>query len=260
MQKVPTAEPVAHDHVARNTTAVAPAFSHLIASKPGRDLAATARTSLASLIIHGAVIAGLALATMSVGEEVLAPEQFMAVELPPEAPPSPPPMVKLNTPQIEAPQGFQTLAVPDFVPPDIPPPVSGFLVREEDYSGMGREGGVEKGEDQQALELLEKAPQITPFTLAPELINRDEITRQLGRDYPPLLRDAGIGGQVLVWVFIDDEGTVLKTQVKEGSGYDALDQAALGVAAGMRFRPAQNRDKKVPVWVEIPVVFTAAGR
>jgi hypothetical protein len=25
----------------------------------------------------------------------------------------------------------------------------------------------------------------------------------------------------------------------------------------MQFSPAYNRDKKVPVWVEIPIVFTA---
>jgi TonB family protein len=260
MKRVPISEPVAPVEAAGTTGARAPAFTHLIASKPGRDLASTARTSLASLLIHGAVLAGLVIATMSVGEEVLGPEQVTAIELPPEAAPPPPPVVRFSAPQIAAPRGFQTLAVPDFVPPDIPPPSPGFLVRPEDYTGTGREGGVAREEEETTRELLENAPRITPFTLAPELTNRVEITRLLVRDYPPLLRDAGIGGTVLVWVFIDDRGAVLKTQVKEGSGYEALDQAALGVAAGMRFRPAQNRDKAVPVWVEIPVVFTAAGR
>jgi len=260
MEKVAITEPVANDDAAGEKSAGAPVFSHLLASKPKRDLASTARTSLASLIIHGAVITGLVIATMSVGEEVLGPDQFIAVELPPEPPPPPPPVVKVNTPQIEAPKGFQTLAIPDIVPPDIPPPNPGFLVREEDYTGVGREGGVKKGEEQKTLEMLEDAPRFTPFTLAPELTNRAEITRLLVRNYPPLLRDAGIGGKVLVWVFIDDQGAVLKTQVEEGSGYDALDQAALGVAGSMKFRAAQNRDKNVPVWVEIPVVFTAAGR
>jgi TonB family protein len=116
---------------------------------------------------------------------------------------------------------------------------------------------VAKSEEQKTVEMLQAAPTFTPYTLAPELTNRDEITRLLVRQYPPLLRDAGIGGRVLVWVFIDDKGAVLKTQVKAGSGYDALDQAALAVASSMKFRPAMNRDKHVPVWVEIPVVFTA---
>lgn len=258
MTKVPAhTEPVGNGD-AGEASAGAPVFGgNLIASRPRRDLAATARSSIGSLIIHGALIAGLVAVTASVGEEVLGPESYKMIELPPEPPPPPPPVVKVATPQIEAPKGFQTLSVPDIVPPDIPPPSAGFVIREEDFQGVGAEGGVAKSEEQKTVEQIAAAPTFTPFTLAPELTNRDEITRLLVRNYPPLLRDAGIGGKVLVWVFIDDKGVVQRTQVKVGSGYDALDQAALAVANSMKFRPAMNRDKHVPVWVEIPVVFTA---
>ena len=37
----------------------------------------------------------------------------------------------------------------------------------------------------------------------------------------------------------------------------ALDEAALNVAQSMKFSPAMNRDRRVNVWVEIPIVFTA---
>lgn len=258
MEKVPAETELQGTARGRSlVSADAPIFSHLIASKPKRNLAETARSSMGSLIIHGVVVAGLVWATMSVGEEVLGPESYKMIELPPEPPPPPPPVVKVATPQIEAPKGFQTLAVPEIVPPDIPPPTAGFVIREEDFTGMGAEGGVAKSEEQKTVEQIAAAPTFTPFTLAPELTNRDEITRLLVRQYPPLLRDAGIGGKVLVWVFINDKGEVQKTQVKAGSGYDALDQAALAVANSMKFRAAMNRDKHVPVWVEIPVVFTA---
>ncbi|NJD09623.1 MAG: hypothetical protein FIB01_03970, partial [Gemmatimonadetes bacterium] len=169
-------------------SADAPIFSHLIASQPKRNLAETLRSSMGSLIIHGAVVAGLVWATMSVGEEVLGPESYKMIELPPEPPPPPPPVVKVATPQIEAPKGFQTLAVPEIVPPDIPPPAAGFVIREEDFTGMGAEGGVAKSEEQKTVEQIAAAPTFTPFTLAPELTNRDEITRLLVRNYPPLLR------------------------------------------------------------------------
>jgi TonB family protein len=258
MEKVPPiTEPVANDDGAGDASASAPIFSHLIASKPSRDLASTARSSLGSLIIHAVVVTALVIATMSVGEEVLGPEQFKMIELPPEPPPPPPAVVKVNTPQIEAPKGFQTLSVPDIVPPDIPPPQANFVIREADFTGMGVEGGVAKSDEQKTQEQIALAPTFTPYTLGPELTNREAITALLVRNYPPLLRDAGIGGKVLVWVFINDKGEVQNTRVKEGSGYDALDQAALAVAASMKFRPAMNRDKHVPVWVEIPVVFTA---
>jgi periplasmic protein TonB len=77
------------------------------------------------------------------------------------------------------------------------------------------------------------------------------------RNYPPLLRDAGIGGSPTVHFFIDENGKVLKTLLSKSSGYPALDDAAIAVAQQMQFSPALNRDKKVQVWVEIPIVFTA---
>jgi protein TonB len=104
---------------------------------------------------------------------------------------------------------------------------------------------------------LAAAPTFTPMTVRPELRNSADVQRALVRNYPPLLRDAGIGGQAVVWFFIDENGRVIKTQLSKPSGYNALDEAALDVAKIMQFSPAYNRDKKVPVWVEIPIVFTA---
>jgi protein TonB len=104
---------------------------------------------------------------------------------------------------------------------------------------------------------LARAPTFTPMTVRPELKNATAVQAALVRNYPPLLRDAGIGGQPIVWFFIDESGHVIKTQLSKPSGYQALDEAALKVADIMQFSPAFNRDKKVPVWVEIPIVFTA---
>ncbi|HLE57765.1 MAG TPA: energy transducer TonB [Rhodothermia bacterium] len=107
-----------------------------------------------------------------------------------------------------------------------------------------------------ASEDISKAPTFTPFTVAPRLLNADEVGRSLERNYPPLLRDAGIGGNVNVWFFIDEDGKVLKKQLAQSSGYPALDDAGLNVADLMRFSPAQNRDKKVQVWVSLPIKFS----
>jgi periplasmic protein TonB len=99
-------------------------------------------------------------------------------------------------------------------------------------------------------------PVFTPYTVRPDIKNREEVTRALEREYPPLLRDAGIGGTVLVWFFIDEEGRLQRTQVHESSGHRALDEAALKVADVIRFSPALNRDKQVPVWISLPIAFT----
>jgi len=108
--------------------------------------------------------------------------------------------------------------------------------------------------DQEATD-LSAAPTFTPFTVAPSIQNRSEVVRAMEREYPPLLRDAGIGGTVRVYFFIDEDGRVQDFRVDESSGHKALDDAALAVADVYRFTAALNRDKKVPVWVSFPITF-----
>jgi protein TonB len=102
---------------------------------------------------------------------------------------------------------------------------------------------------------LAAAPTFTPMTVRPELLNGLEIAEVLARVYPPTLREAGIGGMATVWFFIDEEGRVLRTLLNESSGFDSFDQAAIKVADRMKFSPAYNRDKRVKVWVSVPIVF-----
>jgi protein TonB len=102
---------------------------------------------------------------------------------------------------------------------------------------------------------ISAAPTFTPFTVAPDIKNRSEVQRALQREYPPLLRDAGIGGTVQVWFFIDEAGRVQDTRVNQSSGHAALDEAAIAVANVFEFTPALNRDKRVPVWVSLPITF-----
>jgi len=102
---------------------------------------------------------------------------------------------------------------------------------------------------------LSAAPTFTPFTVAPSILNRNEVVRAMEREYPPLLRDAGIGGTVRVYFFIDENGTVKDYRIDQSSGHQALDDAALAVADVYRFSAALNRDKKVPVWVSFPITF-----
>ncbi len=75
------------------------------------------------------------------------------------------------------------------------------------------------------------------------------------KEYPTILRDAGIGGTVVVWMFISEEGEVLNRRVSESSGHVALDEAALEVADVFRFTPALNRDRIVQVWIQLPITF-----
>ena len=92
--------------------------------------------------------------------------------------------------------------------------------------------------------------------MAPALLNPDEVRRALERNYPAILRDAGISGRVTLWLLLDESGRVVQADVKEGSGHVAFDNAAREVGEIMRFSPAMNRDARVKVWVALPIVFT----
>jgi protein TonB len=98
-------------------------------------------------------------------------------------------------------------------------------------------------------------PTFIPYDVPPRLENAGEIQRLLERGYPSQLREAGIQGTVILWIFVDEQGAVKKTEVKESSGYEAMDEAALDTAEKMRFTPAMNRDKATPVWLAQPITF-----
>jgi protein TonB len=102
---------------------------------------------------------------------------------------------------------------------------------------------------------LSAAPTFTPFTVAPDILNRRELAEAMVQNYPTLLREAGIGGVVRVFFFIDEDGRVLQTRLDQSSGHQQLDDAALAVAGMYRFSPALNRDERVKVWVSFPIQF-----
>ena len=98
-------------------------------------------------------------------------------------------------------------------------------------------------------------PTFTPTDIAPRLLNARAVQSALRKHYPPVLRDASIGGAVSVWFHIDERGRVTETRIHRSSGYDLLDRAALTVADEMEFAPAVNRDRRVPVWVALEIRF-----
>ncbi len=95
-----------------------------------------------------------------------------------------------------------------------------------------------------------------PTMTAPELRNRGEVSAAILKTYPPLLLEAGIGGTVLLYVWIDERGNTVDAEVIQTSGQKDLDQAAIHVVDIMRFSPARNRDRAVKVIVALPVIYS----
>jgi protein TonB len=237
-----------------------PLFGTLLASAP---LSEKGRTIgfIGSAVFHMGLVGALAYATMAVGQEVAEDEEMALIELaqdaPPPPPPPPPPQVQMERMEAPIAQGFQELVMPTIVPPVIPPPEFGVKFDPRNYSGEGTRGGVHDGDSTstRTTDDVTIQPQFTPMTVAPALTNVAEVQRALVRSYPAILRDAGIGGKPVVWFLIDETGKVIKTQLSKSSGHASLDEAAMKVAEVMKFTPAMNIDRKVTVWVELPIEF-----
>jgi TonB family protein len=74
--------------------------------------------------------------------------------------------------------------------------------------------------------------------------------------YPPLLRTAGVQGEVIVTAVVDTLGMAENGSVRivrsDNPGFDA---AALATVRAARFRPARIYGRAVRVLVQVPVVF-----
>jgi bla regulator protein BlaR1 len=95
----------------------------------------------------------------------------------------------------------------------------------------------------------------TPMTERPRIRNPEAVQAALRDLYPPLLRDAGIGGTANVWAYIDETGTVTETRINTSAGHPALDAAAQKIIEKAEFTPARNGAEVVAVWVALPVTF-----
>ena len=95
---------------------------------------------------------------------------------------------------------------------------------------------------------------VTP-TAFPALVNAEDVRQALMEAYPPMLRDAGVGGAPRVWMHIDDDGAVIDARIYESSAVEGLDEAALEVARVMRFDPARSGADPVAMWVLLPIRF-----
>ncbi len=77
--------------------------------------------------------------------------------------------------------------------------------------------------------------------------------------YPEIAQEAGIEGTVVIQAFIDENGDVGRCEVLKGIPNTGLNEAAIKAIKETRFKPALQRDRKVGVWISIPVVFKLKG-
>ena len=231
-------------------------FGVLLASQPPK-MGGGISSGILSTVFHVALATTLIYTTMSSGQEeeetvTEIVEVTAETSVPPPPPPPPPPELQAEMPDVTV---ISQLEMPTVILSTIPAPSMDVVFDARALAAGTGTVTQAAAARQDSTEANPDVPGFTPMTVRPQLLNSEEIQRVLMREYPAVLRDAGIGGAPVLWLYIGTDGTVQRTQVQETSGFEALDQAAANVASVMRFTPAQNRDQTVAVWVQIPIRF-----
>jgi TonB family protein len=89
-----------------------------------------------------------------------------------------------------------------------------------------------------------------------EILNRNEIARQIVRAYPPELRDRGVDVSSAYFVLIDAAGVPIQTRLIRSTGHPGLDQSAAGLVRRFRFGPALVTGCRVPAATIIPLSWS----
>lgn len=77
--------------------------------------------------------------------------------------------------------------------------------------------------------------------------------------YPEKAQLAGIEGLVVLWVYLDELGTVKKVKVYLSSEFPSLDEAAISAAFESRWTAAQQNGISVGVWTTLPYDFSLSN-
>jgi TonB family protein len=155
------------------------------------------------------------------------------------------------------PFGSQTLDLPTEILTEIPPVDPDFIFDPRNYTSKGVPGGVWDGDSSIAgpLESLTRLYESGVVDEEPELISCPVL------EYPRMMRQASIEGQVLLRFIVETDGHVRKEHIEAlSSSHRAFEEPAKAMISKCLFRAGRVRASAVRVLAEMPVVFSLVGR
>lgn len=240
----------------------------------------------AVFLVGGLVAAGLQGGTLYGAAQYAAParKQAVLVEMqffeppppppptaapppPPTEPPPPPPTAAPPPPKPEPKQALKPNPEPPRpTPPKEVPLQAGIDAASTVANGDGpamQVGNTQMGAPEKVARapVTERAPPAPP-TSAPVLIGPPVVVEAkiIGKpptsndDYTLDARDAGIEGEVIIIVTLDEKGTVVDARVAKPLGY-GLDEKALALARKYRFSPKMVNGAPTRTTYRIPIKF-----
>ena len=182
--------------------------------------------------------------------------KFIAPFPPPAAPaplaPSPPPPVKHRRAKSEAPAQPETsasrqIAAPPAFAPSEPTPLPAASV---DRAVPAPLTGATTGAPAAIATVAPPLPiRIEPPSSAAGYLQNAKPS------YPALSRRLGEQGKVVLRVLIGVEGRAQKAEIKQSSGFDRLDQAALRTVLDWRYVPGKHAGVPQAMWFDVPISF-----
>lgn len=242
----------------------APAFSGpflVQAPLPRTRLSRNTAIALAVVALHVGLIWALQSGLLVRTAELIVPAEVLAqfiepaapIEKPaPPSPPSPPaPPVRLVKP---APV-VQKKVVPQRAPPSSALPLA---IADPTPSPNAPTGSLTQDLASTPAPVA-TAPAAPPAPPAPPAIqlpssNADYLQNPKPA-YPPLSRRLGEQGKVLVRVLIGADGVPKKAEMRQSSGFDRLDQAALNTVLKWRYLPGKRGGVAEEMWFNVPINF-----
>jgi len=91
------------------------------------------------------------------------------------------------------------------------------------------------------------------LAVTPVLVNDQEVFRAIHTGIPVDGDALAAGAVAVVHLLVDETGVVKQRRIAEGSGYEALDEAALAVGALATFEPAETETGPTEAWVAMTV-------
>lgn len=169
-----------------------------------------------------------------------------------------PPQPKVALPPPPAPPKAVTQAAPRKVVVALPPPPMPLAVADPTPVPNAPTGEVAQPKPLPPI-AAPVAAEVAPAPVAApkvELPSSDADYLQNPKPaYPANSRRLGEQGQVVVRVLIGVDGTAQKAEIRQSSGFDRLDQAALATTQRWRYVPGKRGGVAEAMWFSIPINF-----
>lgn len=192
--------------------------------------------------------------------------EFIEPPIPKITPPPPPPL----TPPPPPPKQVQQPLM-EKNPPVLPPPLQSMAIADATPSPNAPAGVITPQPAAPPIAapvaeapvaplppLLPPAPAL-PAPPAPakvELPSSDADYLQNPKpSYPPMSKRLGEQGKVLIRALIGVDGIAQKAEIKQSSGFERLDQAALTTVLRWRYTPGKRAGVAEAMWFNVPINF-----